>query len=84
MTTHRAFHRRKLAPAPPPEWTEARAREELPEILLNTGKRVVTGKVFGRKNPYATVYVRGEPAIRVNASWGVIVHCLNTGRPLIA
>lgn len=79
------------------EWTAAKVREELPTVQVKIGRKVVQGRVSGRKNQFATVSVTNGsmskrfPSFGSHApifmdwsfAWDTIAHSLNTGKALI-
>lgn len=78
-------------------WTAARVREELPDVQVKIGRKVVQGRVSGRLNQFATVSVtNGSTSKRFpsfgshapifmdwSVAWDTIAHSLNTGKALI-
>jgi hypothetical protein len=72
-------------------WTPASVRRELPEVPVRLGKKILTARVTGRLNPFATVTVYNQTIGKAPAaplwidqafSWHAIANALNTGRPL--
>ncbi len=72
-------------------WTVAAIKEQLPNIKVRIGKKVVTGRISGRQRQFATVSVtntgtlhRGNQIwIDREVAWETLVHCLNVNRPVI-
>jgi len=59
-------------------------RRDLPEVDVRIGKRKMRGRVYGRKNPFATVVVETPyGTIGAEFAWGVIADCMSNGRALI-
>ncbi len=65
-------------------WNEASVKSELPRVWVRQPNgRVVSGRVTGRCNPFATVYIGSMDDTRsAEFSWSTIAHCLNADRPL--
>lgn len=75
----------------PLHWTVDRVKQELPLVNVKLGKNIVTGRVSGRLNKFATVSCGfsqfksiqlGNGWIDYSFAWETIVHSLNTGNPL--
>jgi hypothetical protein len=67
-------------------WTVEKVKDELPEVLVIWGSDIFVGRVYGRKNQFATVQIAvdGWPSgIRAEFAWETIVHSLSTGERLI-
>lgn len=65
-------------------WTLNEVMNELPDcqVKLDSG-RVLTAKVTGRANKFATLTFTLEGfTATAECAWATIQHCLNTGRPV--
>lgn len=63
------------------QWDVERVKDELPEIQakLPDSKKVVTAKIYGRRNDYAMVKYREYEA---EFSWKTLARLLNSGQPV--
>jgi hypothetical protein len=72
-------------------WTAQRVRDELPDVDVKIGKKVLRARLSGRLNAFATVSVTNSGTPRRgwqlfmdwHFSWDTIARCLNSGKPLI-
>lgn len=70
-------------------WTIARVKSELPDVRLQIGRKIVSARLSGRLNQFATVSTtndfprRGVPLFADwEFSWETIARSLNSGRAL--
>ena len=72
-------------------WTIATVKRDLPSVSIRIVKgKIVTGRVSGRLNQFATVSVPNTGTLHSNSiifadgqfSWEAIAHSLNSGKPL--
>lgn len=71
-------------------WTAERVKRDLPSVQVKIGRKVMSGRLSGRLNQFATVTVNNEgtlhagnlPWMDVQASWETLADLLNGNRPL--
>ena len=72
-------------------WTVASVKRELPNVNVKIGKKVVSGRLSGRLNEFATVSVTNEGTLHSGSqvfadwkvAWETVANCLNNNRPII-
>ena len=72
-------------------WTAKQVRDQLPNVVVRIGKKVVTGRVSGRLNAFATVSVTNEGTLHSGSqlfmdkevAWQTVANCLNNERPVV-
>lgn len=62
-------------------WTVARVKNELPDVQVKTLTGVLTCRVAGSKNKFASVYAPST-GHTWEYSWDAVCRALNTGKPL--
>ena len=63
-------------------WTADKVRAELPDVDVDWRGIVRVGRVRGRLNKFATVYLEAFPEVQTEYSWETIARCLNGGMVL--
>jgi hypothetical protein len=74
--------------------TVSQVKRDLPWVAIKIGGRVLTARVSGRLNPFATVtvayidngkpneYLRGAPWADYQFSWEAVTRAINNATPL--
>ena len=68
-----------------PQWTGVMVKKQLPAVDVIIGHKKVVGKVSGRKNKFATVWViLLDVQTPIEFSWVTIARALSANKPLKA
>ena len=63
-------------------WTIDQVRAELPDVDVEWRGTVYVGRVRGRLNQVATVYLERFPEVSTEYSWATVTRALNQGLAL--
>jgi len=62
--------------------TTDEVKANLPDIRIKIGKAIYAGRVSGRKNRFATIYVP-DLGVDYEYAWQTIAHSINNDSPLL-
>lgn len=65
------------------KYTLTNVKFQLPKVKIQVGGKVYEGKLMGRQNRFATVYVRELGGATYEYAWSTVVNTLNSGRTLL-
>jgi hypothetical protein len=64
-------------------WTISEVKKELPAVTVKDNEKIQVAMIHGRTRKFPEVTWGDKNQYSAKVSWQVIVHCLNTNKPII-